>query len=152
MKRAVTLVETLILIASIGFVSLVGAKAHRWMWAQAELWGYRMTMEDVASTVRHMRYRAVNAKRTFAIRIDAAARRLQLIAMDTSGLVQESVVRTMWLPPGLDILQAPEQLTASPTGAMSQGPIIINAPTFQREFQLQMSPSGAVSLHEKPST
>ncbi len=152
MKRAVTLVETLILIASIGFVSLVGAKAHRWMWSQAELWGYRMTMHEVASTVRHMRLRALTARRTFTMHIDASARRLQLTAIDDAPLPQESVEQTIWLPPGLNIMQAPDQLTVSPTGAMSSISMILAAPAFQREFQLRTSPSGAVHLHEEPST
>lgn len=152
MRRSFTLFETVILVASIGLVSLVGAGAHRWMWSHAELWGYRLTMQDVASTVRQMRYRALNAKRTFALRIDAATRRLQFVTVDAPPIEQESVVRTIWLPPGLDIMQAPKQLTASPSGAMPLTSIIIEAPAFQREFQLQTSPSGAVRLHEEPST
>ena len=152
MKRAFTLFETVILVASIGLVSLIGAKAHRWMWAQAELWGYRMTMQEVASTVRQMRFRAVNARRTFTMRIDAAARRLQLMAVGASPLTPESVERTIWLPKGLDIMQAPDYLTASPSGVMPPFSIIVEAPAFQREFQLQASPSGAVHLHEEPST
>ena len=152
MKRAFTLVETVILIASIGFVSLIGAGAHRWMWSQAELWGYRLTMQDVASTVRQMRYRALNAKRTFALRIDAAPRRLQFVTVDAPPVEQESVVRTIWLPPGLAIMQAPVLLTASPSGAMPRTSIVIEAPAFQREFQLRTSPSGTVHLHEEPST
>lgn len=152
MRRAFTLTETVILVASLWLASLIGAKAHRWMWGQAELWGYRLTMQEVASTVRQMRYRAVNAKRTFTIRIDAEARRLQLIAVDPAPLTQESVERTIWLPPGLDIRQAPDQLTASPSGAIPLTSIILEAPAFQREFQLQTSPYGAVHLHEEPST
>lgn len=152
MRRAFTFTETVILVASLGLVSLVGAKAHRWMWGQAELWGYRLTMQEVASTVRQMRVRAVNAQRTFTMRIDVSARRLQLTAIDPAPLQQESVERTIWLPPGLDIRQAPAVLTASPTGAMSPISLIVQAPAFQREFQLQTSPSGAVHLHEEPST
>ena len=152
MKRSFTLFETFILVASLGLVSLIGARAHRWMWSQAELWRYRMTMQEVASTVRHMRLRAVNARRTLTMRIDAPARRLQLMAVDAAPLMQESVERTIWLPQGLDIRQAPDQLTASPTGAMPPFSIIVDAPAFQREFQLQTSPSGAVRLHEEPST
>ena len=152
MRRSFTLFETVILVASLGLASLVGAGAHRWMWSHAELWGYRLTMQDVASTVRQMRYRALNAKRTFALRIDAATRRLQFVTVDAPPIEQESVVRTIWLPPGLDILQAPKQLTASPSGAMPLTSIIIEAPAFQREFQLQTQPSGLVRLHEEPIT
>ncbi|MDP3704133.1 MAG: hypothetical protein Q8R78_07070 [Candidatus Omnitrophota bacterium] len=152
MKRSFTLFETVILVASIGLVSLIGARAHRWMWSQAELWHYRMTMQEVAGVVRQMRLRAVNARRTLTMRIDAQARQLQLMAADDAPLMQESVERTIWLPPGLEILQAPDQVTASPTGAMSPISIIIEAPAFQREFQLHTSPLGAVRLHEEPST
>jgi len=153
MRRwAFTLTETVILVASIGLVSLIGARAHRWMWSQAELWRYRMTMQEVASTVRHMRLRAVNARRTLTMRIDVRARRLQLIAVDTAPLMQESVERTIWLPAGLDIMQAPDHVTASPTGVLSPVSIVVEAPAFQREFQLQASPLGVVHLHEEPST
>ena len=150
--RAFTLIETVILVASIGLMSLIGAKTHRWMWAQAELWGYRFTMQEVASTVRQMRFRAVNARRTFTMRIDAGARRIQLMAVGASSLIPESVERTIWLPQGLAILQAPEHLTASSTGVMPSVSIIVGAPAFQREFQITTSPSGIVRLHEEPST
>ena len=152
MKRSFTLFETVILVASLGLVSLIGARANRWMWSQAELWRYRMTMQELANTVQSMRLRAVNARRTLTMRIDAPARRLQLMAVDAAPLMQESVERTIWLPPGLDIMQAPDRVTALPTGAMSPVSIIVEAPAFQREFQLHMSPSGAVRLHEEPST
>jgi hypothetical protein len=152
MRRAFTMMETVILVASLGLVSLIGAKAHRWMSCQAELWSYRLTMQEVASTVRQMRFRAVNARRTFMMRIDADARRLQLVAVDTVPVMRESVVRTIWLPKGLDIMQAPEELSASPNGAIPPFSIIVEAPAFQREFQLRTSPSGTVRLHEEPST
>ena len=109
-------------------------------------------MQEVASTVRQMRFRAVNARRAFTMCIDADARRLQLMAVGVSPMTPESVERTIWLPRGLDIMQAPDYLTASPSGVMPPVSIIVEAPAFQREFQLQTSPSGAVHLHEEPST
>ena len=152
MKRAFTYTETVVLIASIGLVSLVGANAHRWMWSQAQLWSYRQTIQEVAGTLRQMRARAVNAQRAVTMRIDIDARRFQLVTVDANPVTQESVERTIWLPPGLDIRQAPDQLTASSTGAMPVTSIIIEAPAFQREFQLQTQPSGLVRLHEEPIT
>jgi hypothetical protein len=152
MRRSFTLVETVVLVLSLVAVSAIGNAAHRWMWSRAQLWGYRLTMQEVASTLRQMRVRAVNAHRTFTMRIDAAARRLQLLAAEESSMTPESVVRTIWLPKGLEILQAPPQLSASPSGAMPPVSIIVEAPAFQRAFQVQTSPSGAVRLHEEPST
>jgi hypothetical protein len=52
----------------------------------------------------------------------------------------------------LDIREAPEHLTASPMGVMPPVSIIVDAPAFQREFQLQTGPSGTVRLQEEPST
>jgi len=152
MRRSFTLFETVILVASLGLVSLIGARAHRWLWSQAELWRYRMSVQEVATTVQSMRLRAVNARRTLTMRIDASARRLQLLAVDADPLMQESVERTIWLPAGLEILQAPDHVTASPAGVLSPVSIVIEAPAFQREFQLQANPSGVVHLHEEPST
>ena len=152
MRRSFTLFETVILVASLGLVSLIGARAHRWMWSQAKLWRYRMTVQEVATTVQAMRLRALNARRTLTMRIDAPARRLQLMTVDAGPLRQESVERTIWLPAGLEILQAPDHVTASPAGVLSPVSMVLEAPAFQRAFQLQADPSGAVSLHEEPST
>lgn len=152
MKRSFTLMETVILVASIGLVSLIGAKAHRWMWAQAELWSYRMAMQEVAGTVRQMRYRAIHARRTLALRIHPATRRLVLVAVEPSATGGESVERTLWLPRGLEIAQAPTELSVPPTGLLPSETILVEVPAFQRTFRLLTSPDGVVQLHEEPST
>jgi hypothetical protein len=152
MKRAFTLMETVVLVASIGLVSLIGAKAHRWMWTQTELWGYRMAMQEVAGTLRQMRYRAIHARRTIALRIHPATRRLVLVAVEPSATGGESVERTLWLPRGLEVTEAPEELMVPPTGILPVETILVEAPAFQRTFRLLTSPDGIVQLHEEPST
>ena len=152
MKRSFTLLETVVFLLSIAVISLVGAAAHRWMWEQAKLWSYRCAVQEIATTMRQMRFRAVHAKRTFAMRIDAAAKRLQWVAMDTKPVVQESLERTIWLPDGLEIAQAPARLTVLPTGELPATSILLEAPVFQRLFRVRTGPGGIVQLNEEPST
>jgi len=150
--RGFTLVETAMLLVSLVVISVVGNAAHRWMWDQAQLWVYRSTVQDVASTMRQMRFRALHAKRAFAIRIDSVARRLQLVSIEPKPDMRESLERTIWLPPGLEIAQAPARLLVSPSGDLPPTSILLEAPVFQRRFRVTTSPTGVVQLHEEPST
>ena len=151
-RRSFTLFETVVLFLSLAVVSLMGGAAHRWMWEQAQLWSYRCTVQEIATTMRQMRFRAVHAKRAFSMRIDAAAKRLQLIALETNPVVQESLERTIWLPDGLEITQAPGRLFVSPTGELPTASILLEAPAFQRLFRVTTTPTGVIQLDEEPST
>lgn len=149
-KRAFSLIEVVVVV---GLVGLVGSIAIPRARRATEFLCYRAVMQDIASTVRLMHARAVNSRQRFTLRIDTAAERLQLVvAGERSPSGGESVERTIWLPRGLDITQAPEQLTVHPTGEMLPAVIVVEAPAFQRTFRLLTSPSGAVQLHEEPST
>ena len=151
-NREFPFLETLLLSASLTLVSLAGLTTHRWLWGQAELLSYRSAVQQVAGTVRQMRVRAVNARQSFVMHIDTAARRLQLMAIDTAPGLRESLEQTIWLPPGLVIAEAPEQLLVSPAGAMAPASLLFEAAAFQRLFRVRMSSSGVVQLYEEPST
>ena len=148
-KRAFSLIEVVVIV---GLAGLVGSIAIPRVKRATEFFCYRAVMQDLASTVRLMHARAVNGHQRFTMRIDVAAERLQLVVAGRSPLEGESVERTIWLPRGLDITQAPEQLTVLPTGEMLPSVIVVEAPAFQRTFRLRTSPLGAVQLHEEPST
>lgn len=148
-KRAFSLIEVVVVV---GLVGLVGSIAIPRVKRATEFLCYRAVMQDIAGTVRLMHTRAINSRQRFTMRIDLAAERLQLVVGERSHSESESVVRTIWLPRGLDITQAPEQLTARPSGEMLPSVIVVEAPAFQRTFRLLTGPSGAVQLHEEPST
>jgi len=149
-QRAFSLIDIVVIVGLAGLVgTIVGPRVKR----ATEFLCYRAVMQDIASTVRLMHARALNGQQRFTMRIDAVAERLQLVVVGgRPPSERESVERTIWLPRGLDITQAPEQLTVRPTGEMLPSVIVVEAPAFQRTFRLLTSPSGAVQLHEEPST
>ena len=60
----------------------------------------------------------------------------------------EMVERTMWLPEGLHMSQAPAVLTSLPSGEVSVGSIIVTAPAYQREFRVTIDGPGKVRCDE----
>ena len=141
------------LFASVLLVIQIGALANQWMWKQAELLSYRSTMQDLTSTIRAMRFRALARQRTFELRIDAARGGLQVVAIQQKrgGYIQ-TVERTIWLPKGLEITEAPTLVTSLPTGALSTGSILVTAPSYQRAFRVTTDPTGEVRLDEEPTS
>lgn len=150
MRRAgFTLLEGTLILASITLISVFGASVHRWMWSQAE-WGcYQTAMQELTATVRTMPSRALAQRRTMHLRIDAARGMLQVTAVQGVRPAYTTVERTIWLPRGLQIIEAPDTLTASATGQLSVGAIVVAAPAYDRLFRLTMTEAGVVRLHEE---
>ena len=151
-KFAFSLLDSIGFIAGVVVATWVGAAAHRWMWTEAQLLNYRSTMQALATTVRATQFRAHAQDRTFELRVDASSRRFQLITvMQQPGGSIERVERTIWLPEGLQISEAPEALRALPTGRLSSASIVVLAPAYNRLFRLRTSETEGVELHEEPS-
>ena len=147
MRRAFTVSETAILLASLVVVSLLGSSLHRWLWAQAELMRYRATMQDLANTVRAIQFQTPDRRRRLELRVDVSRRRLQVVEVQQTprGPI-EAVRQTMWLPEGLEITDAPAVVSPLSKGRAS---IVVLAPAYNRVFQLTTSRSDGVQLHEE---
>jgi hypothetical protein len=151
-RRALSLVELTMLLGSVVAVSFFGAAAHRWMWEQAALLSYRTTMNDLTTTVRATQVKALASHQAFELRVDAPRGCLQLVAISNKhGGSIEHVERTIWLPHGLEISDAPAVVRVSPRDATSSTSIVVMAPAYSRLFRIQTNDAGLVQLHEEPT-
>lgn len=147
MRRAFTVMETVILLVGLVVVGVVGSSFQRRLLAQAELLRYRAAMGELAMTVRSMQVQASTQHRTFELRVDATQKRLQMVEIrQTPGGVVETVRQTVWLPAGLEVSEAPAVLTLQ---VGERASLVIAAPAYNRLFHLMASRSGGVQLHEE---
>jgi len=119
--------------------------------SQMELLDYRSTMQDLTSMVQAMPSRAVAQRRVLQLRVDATQRAFHLAMTQEAAASYDTIERTLWLPQGLEINEAPALLTALPTGRLSAGSIIIVAPLYHRLFRLTTTERGLVHLDEEPT-
>ena len=148
-RGSIRLTEVLTLIASFMIVTALGASVHRQMWEAAELLRYRSTMQELTSTVRAMPSRAIAERRTIQLHANAARGVFQLTAVVEKPARYEMIERTMWLPEGLEISEAPTVVSASPAGRLSRSSIVVAAPSYNRLFRLTTDEQGLVQLHEE---
>ncbi len=152
-RRAFSVIEVVVLIGSVMFVTQVGGVVHRWMWTQAELLRYRSTMADLTGVLRTMYQRAVATHHTTQLRIDARRGELQVVTLhEHLGGHVERVEQAFWLPKGLQITDAPEVITYVPSGDLIPGAILVTAPSYQRAFRLTTDRRGEVRLDEEPTS
>lgn len=144
MRRAFSIAEVVVAVGLLGLLGSLGL--HRQ--APATFLQYRAALTDVAGTLRTMRLMAMHAGRTYAVRTDPALRRLQIVWLRPAG--GEQVVRTIWLPEGLTILEAPEQFLITPASVESSS-IVFDARGYERVFRLHTGQDNAVDLHEEPT-
>lgn len=140
-RRAFSIAEVVV---AVGLISLLGSLGLQRR-PPATFLQYRSAMADVAGTLRTMRLVAMHSRRTYAVRLDAALRRVQVVWLRPGA--GEQVVRTIWLPEGLAIREAPAQVLITPT-AVEPASIVIDAPRYERAFRLHTGE--AVDLHEEP--
>ena len=144
------------LFAIAGLIVLMGGLCvclNRWTQQETELLRFRSAMLEVAGTVRAMPSRALSKRQTVQLRIDAQRGVLQLTTLQpTRRSSYETVEHTIWLPKGLQIIDAPAVLTASQTGKLAPASILAAAQAYNRLFRLTTDASGAVQLHEDPTS
>ena len=149
MRKAFSLLEVVVVI---GLASLLSSIAMSRAKPTMELFRYRFVMQQVAGELEAMKFRSRNEGRMFIMRIDDAGGMLQVVAVDTGPTQGSRIQRTIWLPEGLDITKAPEQLVAPSTGQMPEASIEVEAEAFQRIFRLTTHPTGLIELREDLST
>ena len=139
------------LIGGLLFITYVGASAHRWMWRQTELVRYRCAMQDLARIVSGLQQGTGLRHRTYELRVDVLRRRFQLVAIhQTPNGEIATVERTLWLPQGLQISEAPTVVSLLPSGKLSEASLTLTAPSFQRVFRVTSSDNGRVRCDEEP--
>lgn len=139
------------LVLLLGLVSLLGTVAVPRLQRTAEFLRYRAAMEDVTNLIRTMRHRAIAQRTTYELRVDAARGVIQLVETSVDAHHPERVYRTIWLPAGLEISDAPPVVSASPTGAFAAVHVMVTAPAYDYHFLILTRPSGQVELHEEPA-
>ena len=120
--------------------------------ARATLSEYRGTVYDLANIVRAMRTKAISQRHPFELRIDKTQRSLTLSSLSRGSLDYSALERSMWLPEGLEIVEAPLWITAQSNGSLTPAEIVITASALQRLFRLTTTLSGTVELHEEPTS
>ena len=76
--------------------------------------------------------------------------RFQLVEIHQAlGGAIATVERTLWLPDGLQISEAPAVVKRLPTGRFPETSIVLTAPAFQRVFRITSSHDGRVRCDEE---
>ena len=148
-RRALGLVEVLV---GLGLAGLLGSMALPRLKPATTLLYHQAAMHDLTATLRAVRFRALTQHRVFHVRIDAAQGGFCVMAQhqNSEGPIQ-IVERTIWLPPGLSVTEAPPVLTILPTGELSEGSIIVASTAHGTRFHLTTAPAGQIRLFEEPS-
>ncbi len=146
LKRAFGLIEMIVLVSVMGWVTSFSAfRAYTTtQWAD-----YRMTMQEVAGLLRTMPSHAWAQQQPVSLLIDQAQHAFRIAIKHPAPQDYDVVERTIWLPEGLRISEAPDVITALPAGALSTGDILIIAPAYSRLFRLTTTARGVVQLDEE---
>src|SRR3989338_5584015 len=129
----------LIGLAFAGLLGWGGIAVDRWLSGEAELLRCRLAMEELTTMVRAMRAQAVAKGRPLQLRIDAPRGAFRMTSAQAGSTAYELLERTGWLANSLEISDAPDTLTALPTGRLSSACIIVSAPAQQKRFRLMTS-------------
>ncbi len=143
-----------VLLAAIGLtvcsvIAIESVSMYRQGHTEQALSEYRMVIYDFANTVRAMRTKAIAQGQPYELRIDPARRTLSVSSLSRGSSDYAALDRTIWLPEGLEISEAPLWITAHSNGALTPGSIVITAPVFRRLFRLMISHRGVVELYEE---
>jgi len=147
-RRGFGLIEVVVIVSIVG---LLGSFTAPRVWRAAEYWRYRAAVDEVVSLVRMLRHRAIVQREPVELRVDAARGMFQLVDLGARMVRTERVERTVWLPAGLEIADAPALLTVSSSGDVPAASILIMAPAYHRSFRLVTHRTGPVEIHEEPS-
>ena len=125
---------------------------YRQRTAETALSEYRTALYDLASTVRAIRTRARNQRQPFELHVDQARRSITISSLSRGSMDYMALERTIWLPKGLEISEAPLWITAQSSGGLTPASLVFVAPAFQRLFRLITTIHGTVELHEVPTS
>ena len=132
-------------------LAVVGVGGSGWLHRAEELQQFRTALQDLTTTMRAIHPRATAKRRPMVLRIDAARGVFQVTSLQNGRRAYETVEQTIWLPEGLQVVEAPPSLTVLPTGPLSAATIVVVAPSYNRLFRLTTTTEGLVRLDEEPT-
>ena len=127
----------------------VGASTYGWLQDGVELIRCRSTMQELSFVVRDMPARATAARRPVQLRLDAHRRVAQLATRYDGPQPYDAILRTVWLPKGLEVVEGPEMLIATPNVALGSASYLLTVPSHNTLFRLTER-EGIVRLDEEP--
>ena len=148
--RRVLLLAVVAGVCSVLFTETVTLYRHRDVAVVAS--EYRETVHDLANAIRAMRTKAMSQGQPFELRVDQAHRSLTISSLSRGSSDYSKVDRTLWLPEGLEIAEAPLWITALSNGNLTPAKIVITASALQRLFRITTTLSGTVEFHEEPTS
>lgn len=128
----------------------VGASTYQWLQKETELTHCRSSVQELSLMVRHLPARATMARRPVQLLVDAHRGLVQVTTMYEDGpQPYDEVMHTLWLPKGLEVMEAPERLVAVPHETMASASFLLTVPSHNTVFRLTER-NGIVRLDEQP--
>lgn len=112
----------------------------------------RLAMADLANAVRAMRAKAMAQRQPHELLIDVDRGVIYISAIPGRQQTYTALERTMWLPEGLEVSEAPRGLTAQSNGTLTPTSVVVTAASYRRLFRLTTTAGGMVELHEEPTS
>lgn len=148
-RRAFSLIELIVMVSVTGWATSFSA-FHAYTTSQ---WAnYRMTVQEVAGTIRMMPSHAWAHQHPVSLHIDQTQHVFRVAVQypaRPNAQDYDVIERTIWLPEGLRISEAPSRITVLPTGSLSSSDIVIVAPAYSRLFRVTTTSRGVVQLDEE---
>ena len=144
--RAARAVSTAMLMVLAG---PVGASTYQWLQHEAEFVRCRSTMQELSQVVRSLPARAASARRPVQLQVDANRGFVRVTTAYEGQPTYGAVQRTLWLPKGLEVVEAPATLTVTPAQPMASASFLLAAPSHNTLFRLRTQ-DGIVRLDEEP--
>ena len=146
MKRTLSVVEIMSVLA---LVSLLSTSVYQQAEEQGQLVCYRSVLHTLSDAIRTLAWRTPTRHQRVELRIDRRQRSFTMVVVAVNPHSVDTVEETIWLPEGLEILDAPGAITASADGELPPTTIIVAAPVQNRLFRMVTTISGGVQLHEE---
>ena len=127
----------------------IGASTYGWLQEGAELIRCRSTMQELSFVVRDLPARAAAARRPVQLQLDAHRRVAQVATRFDGPRPYNAILQTVWLPKGLELIEGPEMLIATPHETMDSVSYLLAAPSHNTLFRLTAR-KGIVRLDEEP--
>ena len=106
-------------------------------------------MQELAGMLRAMPSHASAHRQPVCLQIDSAQGTFRVGVRQAVPSSYVLVERTVWLPKGLRISEAPAVITALPTGGLSPADLVVMAPAYGRLFRLTTTAGGTVQVREE---